>query len=313
MTPSPQRPSGRFSSPSVRTPPVATYEIVRIRVLSKLAEKLDPAKLKRMPASFMQQEVRRHVEQLVESDGARLTKAERDLLIEDLYRETVGYGPLEELFADANIREVLVLNHQTVLSRRKDSKDEQGWMPTNVRFRDAEHLKQMVGKAAAQAEPVIGEKQPSSAIDGKLPNGFRVLALLPPAILDLPPYVLFLRNEAQGKNFSQKSGTIAAAALSRASAPTPPSSAVTATPAPRSELDPALEAITRLRTRITEHIVARLASLGVYDTNRFDIRELQKAVSAYVREFCDSETIPLSHENETRLVQEILILLRPPV
>src|SRR5262245_5212171 len=119
MTP-PQPPSGTTRFPGARQPG-GTVEAVRARVQARLAEKLDPARLRRMPASIMVQDVKRTVEQLVEQEGSRLGRLERDLLIEDMLRDAIGFGPLEELFRDPAVNEVLVINHQTVLCQR-DSK-----------------------------------------------------------------------------------------------------------------------------------------------------------------------------------------------
>jgi len=304
----PPRTSGAIPAPSGRTPSLSTAEAIRQRVLVRMAEKLEPARLRRMPPSFMQQEVRRTIEQLVEAEGSRLGRLEREILIEDLVRDASGYGPLEELFRDLSVSEVLVLNDQTVLCHR-EGRGDQGWLPTNVKFRDAEHLCQIVAKASLHAEPIGGDKLPTAAVDGRLSTGFRVIAVIPPSILNLPPYVLFQRGEPVTGTFSQSS-SIGLSSASRTPLAQP--AAPAATPVPKTPpVDPAIEMLGRLKTRITEHISSRLALLGVSNTSRVGVGELQKAITAYVREFCSAEKVKLSEANETKMIQEILSSLRP--
>ena len=302
----PQRPlsgsipyPGHRGSGAVQTVPAA--EIVKARVLFKLQDRLDLAKLRRMPASLMQQTARQQVEQTIDADAARLPRADRDRLVEEVLAEAVGFGPLEGLLRDPATKEVMLLGPQSVIVRR-----EQGWGPTNVKLRDEEHVQELRDRAAALGE-VVGGALSGSALDVKLPNGFRVVAVTPPPVMNMPPTVVFTRAEpASGQHHTvpaePRSGITPAPVASNgpASGRYPASAAAAETPPPGENH------LARYRVKITARITAKLASLGVYDLTRVDVGELRKVVAAYVQEYCESEHIYLSDTDQGRLILEIL-------
>src|SRR5262245_46927059 len=112
----PQRQSGSPAATSVRTPgPVLlpqghSFEAVKARVVAKLEERLNPgASTRRLPSSVLRQSLRTHAEQVAEQEGGgRLAKPERDRLVDEALAELLGYGPLDELFRDPTVREVMV-------------------------------------------------------------------------------------------------------------------------------------------------------------------------------------------------------------
>lgn len=169
-----------------------SFETIKLRVLAKLEDRMDPSTSKRMPASLLRQSLRSFAEQIVEQEGRTLTKPDRDRLIDDVLSELLGYGPLEELFAEPTVREVMVLGPQAVIVRR----DQGGWIPSHVRFRDDEHLNAGLERLATHADPVGGMMASVNTFDLKLPNGFRVLAVVPPPGMSLQPQVIFVRVES---------------------------------------------------------------------------------------------------------------------
>ena len=309
----PQRNSGSFPMPGTRGAgpghTIPAYEVLKVRVLMKLQDKLDPQASKRMPESLLRQTARQHVELVVDADFPRMSRTDRDKLIEDVLSEAFGFGPLEELFRDATVKEILVLGPQAIVVRR-----EAGWVPTNVKFLDPDHLQETLDKVVMHGE-VVSPGLPASALDTKLPNGFRVVAVIPPPILDQSATILFTRTDDAPKTAALPTMIPTVAALP----PPPPASGVLPksgasarilTPAPRhSPLDspaPGESPLTRHRVRITERLIKKMASLGVYDLQRVEITELRKVVTAYIREYCDAEKVLLSDSEQGRLMLEIL-------
>ena len=296
MPPSP-RPSGSFphaARAAGSMPSVPAYDLVKTRVLIKLEDRLDSAKSRRMPLSLLQQTTRQQVEQTIDAEGPRLARADRDRMVEEVYGETFGFGPLEELFRDPTANEIVVLGPQAVIVRR-----EQGWLPTNVKFRDEEQLRQILDRVGMQGE-AVGGALPASVRDAKLANGFRVVAVIPPAILAQPATAVFTRAEP---------GTPTPPPVATP-LPIPPGSRFTvATPPPllTSDGTAAIEhQLARHRARITERIITKLASLGVYDLSRVDTTELRRIVAAYVSEYGRTENIYLSDTDQGRLILAIL-------
>lgn len=339
-------PAPRTAAPGPLSVSSASYEMVKVRMLIRLQEKLDPARARRMPESLMRQTARQLVEQMADNE-ARLPKDQRDRIIEDVLAEAFWVCPFEELFRDPGVGEILVVNPQVVLARRG-----QGWVPTNTKLRDPDHLRMALVKLADVADGV-GDGLPDSAFDCQLRNGFRMVAVLPPAGFDFTPTATFVRvgdapPPATQSQFLPKpakdpgsnvpgfrapgGGTGTFPAVPPASPPRPPAGgtgsfaavptgsqthrplppAVTPAPTPaavppEAGFDPKL---TRYRVRITERIIARLSELGVFDLSGLDVRELQKVVSAYVVEYCKTEKVLLADGEQSRLILEIITSMR---
>ncbi len=169
--------SPRPSSYTLRPPPRPTganhtmsgFEVVKVRLLIKLDERLAALRARRMPASLFAETARQQAEQLVETEGARLAPADRARLAREVAEEAFGFGPLEELFADPTVAEITVLGFKAVLVRRG-----KGWLPSHVRFRDEDHLDEVLGKVRGQGE-AVAPGLPESVLDVRLANGFRWL------------------------------------------------------------------------------------------------------------------------------------------
>lgn len=322
----PLRRSGSVSIPTARpvgpgvTIPV--YEVVKVRVLLKVQDKIDPGKSRRMPESLLKLTARQQIDQVVETEASRMSKPERDRLADEVFCELFGFGPLEELFRDAAVKEVLVLGPGAVLVRR-----DTGWVPTNVKFRDPDQLHDTLEKVSTHGD-FVGPSLPQSAMDMQLSNGFRVVAVLPPPVLDQPPTILFVRTGTPAAQtqapFSAGSTAPAAAppvVAAPAPVPAPPPPKPAAPPSSRPEMAPLVgsplaspapgeQSFARHRMRLTERILAKMASMGLYDVTRIDVNELCKVVTAYVREYLEAERVYLGDADQARLIVEILSTLR---
>ncbi|MBM3981187.1 MAG: hypothetical protein FJ304_13040 [Planctomycetes bacterium] len=307
----PPRPSGGFPAPSVphRSGSVAypqmTYDAVKNRVLAKLEERLDMSASKRMPQSLLRQSLRQHADQITDQEARGFAKADRDRIIDEVLAELLGYGPLEELFADPAVREVMVTGPGAVIARR----DQAQWLPTSVKFRDEAHVRATLDRIATHADAVGPVMATMAVFDMKLPNGFRALAVIPPEGLDQPATAVFVR---------EKTIPVPSAAPvpgAPAASPRAPGSGPVQTPAPRSESAAtgavaAPDLLARHRNRITERLLSKFASLGLYDVSRLDVNELRRIIGAYIGEYAAAERVYLSDTDQGRLTLEILTSLR---
>jgi hypothetical protein len=325
----PQRQSGSVPTVAVARPSGSTpvsqtqsFQAIKARVVAKLEDRLNPAASKRMPSSILRQSLRAHAEQVAEQEGSRLAKSDRERLVDEVLADLLGYGPLDELFRDPAVREVLVAGPHAVLVRR----DTAGWLPTSVRFRDDAHLRSALDRLATHADPVGGVTASVNLFDLKLPNGFRAVAVIPPDALGQPPSVAFVRMEANPPPLAAEPvGSLSGRQLNSATtrspsgsvAPAPPrsDSGSHGTPLPRPsplELTPAAQydPLTRYRKPITEWLITKLANRGVYDAQRINLPELQKVIAAYIAEYCAKERIYLSDADQGRLMLEILTTIQ---
>lgn len=327
---SPQRPSGNFVPSAARKSgpiafPSASFETVKRRVLAKLEERVDLSASRRMPQSLFRHSLRQQADQIADLEARGLSKADRDRMLEEVLGELLGYGPLEELFADPAVREIMVSGPGVVIARREQGQ----WLPTSVKFRDEEHVRAVLDKIATHADAVGPVMASVAVFDMKLPNGFRAVAVLPPGALGVPATAAFLRetpvqapkevpkDALPGTSPTGSASTAAGPPRSGASlltAPRAPGSAMVTAPGPRTgpldspapgERDP----LARHRARILERLLAKFARMGLYDVQRLDANELQKVIAAYVGEYAAAESY-MSETEQSRITLEILTSLR---
>lgn len=159
------------------------------RAHALLAERFPAPRVKHKPLSILRQEGKRALEQFLDTQPTPLPKPERDKLIEEVLGEAAGFGPLEELFREESVKEIMLLAAAQVIAK-KDG----GWVPTSVRFRDPAHLRGYVRRLAETGDPLVGGGTASDgAFDVLLANGFRVVGVMPPDVLDQPPLVVLTR------------------------------------------------------------------------------------------------------------------------
>jgi hypothetical protein len=281
-----------------------------------------------MPPALLRQSIRTHAEQVADQEARGLSRTDRDRLVEGVLADLLGYGPLEELFQDSSVREIMITGPQAVIVRR----DHGQWLPTSIKYRDEEHVRWSLDKLATHADPIGGQLGSLNLFDLQLPNGFRAIAIIPPPALGQPACASFIRTEtisalsepvasASVSNRNPSSPTTSASAATARLVPgsitasSRPGSGIVNTPPPRnatsdSTSSSAPDLLARHRNRIIERLIAKLASLGVYDLQRVEMTELRRIVTAYVREYVEKEKIYLSETDQCRLMLEILTAMQ---
>jgi len=118
-------------------------------------------------------------EVLLRDQRMPLTGPEKQQLLRDVMDEIFGLGPLEELLREPRISDILVNGPHEVFIERGGRLE-----PAPVRFRDDEHLMQVIHRIAADVGRRIDESSPM--LDARLRDGSRVNAIIPPLALDGP-------------------------------------------------------------------------------------------------------------------------------
>jgi pilus assembly protein CpaF len=118
-------------------------------------------------------------QQLVRNHPDRLSKPDRELLVEAIMAEVFGLGPLEQFLHDPTVSDILVNGPHNVYVERYGQLE-----ATGVSFHDNAHLLQIIQRIAAQVGRRIDESSPM--VDARLPDGSRVNAIIPPLALDGP-------------------------------------------------------------------------------------------------------------------------------
>ncbi|MGL6096371.1 MAG: hypothetical protein ACRC7O_11320 [Fimbriiglobus sp.] len=309
---------------------------LRTRAHARLAERIDLTRSRHKPMSLLRAEAKRVLEQFYDIESVTLTRAERDRLVEDTIAASIGFSPLEELYRDESVREILVLGVGQVLTRKGEA-----WLPVNARFRDTSQLRAALSWLSELGETVVPNTHPAGGLDVKLPNGFRLIAVIPPEVLNQPPLALFVRGGVTavaapssgifaGITTSPTGSGSAATTPKPVSPPPPPpppatpsttrmstgDSGVIGRPTPTSgppsgvRMGPLsgvnADPIGRVKQRVTERLISQLAAAGVYDLSKIAPAEMRKIILAYVAEQASIDRLGLDDVAQERLAIEIL-------
>jgi pilus assembly protein CpaF len=119
------------------------------------------------------------VTELVDREAAVLSEARRAHLRELVLRDTVGLGPLEELFDDPAVEEVMVNRHDEVYVERRGRIERAG-----AAFPSEEALRDAIERVLAPTGRRVDELSPMA--DARLADGSRVNVVIPPLAVDGP-------------------------------------------------------------------------------------------------------------------------------
>ena len=155
------------------------YQSIKGDLHERLIDEMNTAGLLVRPDEELKQFVNEFVERVLSTEDLPLNDSERTRLAEDLLEETLGSGPLAPLMGDPAISDILVNRFDAVFVERFGVIE-----PTNIRFRDEDHLIRIITRIAARVGRRIDTASPM--VDARLPDGSRVNATLPPVTIDGP-------------------------------------------------------------------------------------------------------------------------------
>ncbi|HEY9786460.1 MAG TPA: ATPase, T2SS/T4P/T4SS family, partial [Candidatus Obscuribacterales bacterium] len=168
--------SGKFSQREAER----AYQALKSRIHTRLIENLDISALMQIDGSeVLEAAIERTVHHLLDEERLPISAAERHQLAREVLYETLGLGPLEPLFADPDVNDILVNGSQSVFVDRNGKLTE-----TNVRFKDDDHLLHVINRIVARVGRRVDESSP--IVDARLPDGSRVNAIIPPLSLEGP-------------------------------------------------------------------------------------------------------------------------------
>jgi pilus assembly protein CpaF len=153
------------------------YQNLKHELHQKLIEKLDLRTIEKLPRDQLRDELRLILSNLLQGTELPLNRQEREHMVEELLDEVTGLGPLEPLLRDQSISDILV-NRFDMIYIEKFGKLEL----TQVRFRDNEHLTQIINRIVSRVGRRVDDSSPMA--DARLADGSRVNAIIPPLALD---------------------------------------------------------------------------------------------------------------------------------
>ena len=117
--------------------------------------------------------------EVLEEEKTFLSRVERQRVLGDILNDIFGLGPIEPFVKDPTVTEVMVNGFNSIYIEREGRIEK-----TEIRFRDDEHVMQIIEKIIFPLGRRIDESSPM--VDARLPNGSRVNAIIPPLAIDGP-------------------------------------------------------------------------------------------------------------------------------
>lgn len=147
----------------------------------KLAKTINLALLEDINEGVLKDEISQITDKLLTHDrgGVPINLREREILINEIFDEVVGLGPLEPLLKDPSISDILVNSYKQVYVERYGKLE-----LTRIRFQDDDHLMRIIERIVSAVGRRIDEMNPM--VDARLADGSRVNAIIPPLALDGP-------------------------------------------------------------------------------------------------------------------------------
>ena len=153
---------------------------VKIDLHRKLIERLDLEALEQITDErIVNTEIRAVVTELLREESTPLTVADRETIIEQVLYEITGLGPLEPLFRDLTISDILVNGSKEIFIERGGKLSR-----VTAAFRNDAHVMAVIDRIVSRIGRRVDESSPM--VDARLPDGSRVNAIIPPLAIDGP-------------------------------------------------------------------------------------------------------------------------------
>jgi pilus assembly protein CpaF len=145
----------------------------------QVINKVDLNTIGKMRDEDLRLEIRRNAEMTLDNSASFLTREEREKLINEVIDETFGLGPLEPLFRDESITDIMINGAKQVYIEKKGRLE-----LSKVKFANDAHVIRIIQRIVGAVGRRIDETSPM--VDGRLKDGSRINAVIPPLALDGP-------------------------------------------------------------------------------------------------------------------------------
>jgi pilus assembly protein CpaF len=172
--------SGMYSPVHSDEPVLTPVEQLKLELHRRLIERLDLEALERISdEQLIVTQIRHAVAELMRGESTPLSQAEREEVVEQIVYEVIGLGPIEPLFRDRSVTDILVNGPKEIYIER------QGRLTRALTsFRDDTHLLAIIDRIVSRVGRRVDESSPM--VDARLPDGSRVNAIIPPLAIDGP-------------------------------------------------------------------------------------------------------------------------------
>jgi pilus assembly protein CpaF len=175
-----QRNTSTFSRFTEEIAELSSVDQLKVDIHHRLISRLDLEALEAIQdEEEVTAQIRRAVADVLRGESTPLSQTERDEIVEHIVWEIVGLGPIEPLFRDPTITDILVNNAHNIFVERKGKLSR-----ISAQFRNDAHLLAVIDRIVSRVGRRVDESSPM--VDARLPDGSRVNAIIPPLALDGP-------------------------------------------------------------------------------------------------------------------------------
>ncbi len=150
---------------------------LKLELHKRLLENLNLAALEHASEQNLKSEISNLANESLDEMSIALNKEDRILLVQELYDEVMGLGPLEPLLKDETVNDILVNGPKRVFVERAGK-----LQLTDVTFRDERHLLRIIDKIVSAVGRRVDESNPYC--DARLQDGSRFNCMVPPVAVD---------------------------------------------------------------------------------------------------------------------------------
>ncbi len=170
-----QRPANQAASPRVHA-----LEELRQKMHQFVIQELGPILYdQRVSETDLRKQVEEQLHRALSQERLALQSTERQALVQSVFDDVLGYGPIDRLLRDPGINEVMVNGPERVYVEHNGKIE-----LTEVRFVDESHLRRIIDKIVSQVGRRVDEATPM--VDARLPDGSRVNVVVHPLAIGGP-------------------------------------------------------------------------------------------------------------------------------
>ena len=169
-------------APSPLLPDPAPVDFTLLRLLhDRLISRMDFRRIDttQMPEEELRTRTRTLLGEIIADDPQLRGREDRDVLVEAALNEVVGLGPLEFLLAEDSVTEIMVNRYDEIFVERAGK-----LVSAPIVFSSPEAVSSVIDRIVAPLGRRIDESSPM--VDGRLKDGSRVNAVIPPVALKGP-------------------------------------------------------------------------------------------------------------------------------
>jgi pilus assembly protein CpaF len=127
----------------------------------------------------LRKQVEEQLHRALSQERLAIGAADRQELVQSVFDDVLGYGPIDRLLRDPGINEVMVNGPDSVFIEKEGK-----IVLTDARFVDEGHLRRIIDKIVSQVGRRVDEATPM--VDARLPDGSRVNVVVSPLAIGGP-------------------------------------------------------------------------------------------------------------------------------